>query len=205
MEHLTGAPLVVAGHRRPYPGESENGDAWFVHIIDGAYRVVLVDGVGHGGPAAHSAAIVSTVLEELPSLDPADVLQRCHQRLHGERGAVVAIAVFRVGERTLTIAGVGNVASYLLGNEREQHLLTQRGLLGSTIPTIRSTVIALPDGEWAFAMHSDGLHSKFTLLESELHGLDEPALSQLAVSLLDQYERADDDASLVLVTPRTGG
>jgi hypothetical protein len=66
------------------------------------------------------------------------------------------------------------------------------------IPRIRPEVFEL-SGDWVFALHSDGLRSRFTLKDHLAPQITAAGAEAAAERLLAQYARADDDASIVLV------
>lgn len=190
--------LAIAAALRPHARETICGDAWSFRRDGSEYRIALADGAGHGPPAAEAAGLAISVFEANGPRSPEIVLAECHAALKDTRGAVMTIAVIDEAAATLTVAGVGNVEALLLGADRERHVMIQRGLLGANIPRIRPEVFEL-SGDWVFALHSDGLRSRFTLKDHLGPQITAAGAQAAAERLLAQYARADDDASLVLV------
>src|SRR5215208_5172100 len=105
--------VAVAGATRPYPGEAANGDAWLVTWADAGCRIALIDGLGHGPPAAVAARVAIEALVHAPDLAPDAALGLCHHALLGTRGAVISIAQIAPEGTSLVYAGIGNIEAQL--------------------------------------------------------------------------------------------
>jgi hypothetical protein len=90
---------------------------------------------------------------------------------------------------------VGNVEARLWQDGRTQRLLAYRGIVGSTLPTIRTFSFPLL-ADWLLALHSDGVSAHF-----ELDAIAPLALQAAADDLLARWGRAADDATIVLAAP----
>src|SRR5438105_2735758 len=90
------------------PGQSRSGDRQAVMHFPGGALVAVVDGLGHGELAAVPAETAIEVLERYAREPVAALIQRCHERLRGTRGAVMSLASFREADSTMTWLGVGN-------------------------------------------------------------------------------------------------
>src|SRR5690348_888551 len=118
--------VVIAA--RPYPGEQVSGDLCSIQPGTGAYRIALIDGLGHGGDAAVAARAADEALATHPDLTALDALMACHRALSGTRGAAITIASVDLERAQLTYAGVGNVEGRLWQQNREQRLMVHRGI-----------------------------------------------------------------------------
>src|SRR4051812_14246067 len=125
--------VTVVGASRTYPGETDNGDAWTADWHDGACRVAVIDGVGHGPLAAAAAQLAVRTLASQPHLLPAEALRLCHDALRGSRGAAISIAHIDAERGRLTYAGVGNVEARLWLGESWQRPISYRGIVGLTL------------------------------------------------------------------------
>lgn len=193
-------PIAVAGASRPYPGETANGDAWTVQWHGSTCRIALIDGLGHGPAAAAAAQGATDVLLAHPALSPGDAMQACHHALRGTRGAVVSIAGIDLAVGQLTYAGVGNVEAQLWQGGRTERLIAYRGIVGVTLPTVRSVVIAL-ERPWLLLLHTDGVSSRFAV--ESLGEATGPAPDALATAVLARWGRDTDDATVVVAcSPR---
>ena len=194
---LSPGPIVV-GATRPYPRETANGDAWHVDRLEHTTRIALIDGLGHGPDAALAAQRAVVCLRNYPDLSPSDALRVCHAALSGSRGAALSIALVDSYTRRLTYAGVGNVEALLWVAGRQSRPIAYRGIIGATLPTLRSSEHDLGDA-WILLLHTDGISSR----------LDPPSLpefgmrahQQLADAALARWGRTSDDATVVVAAP----
>lgn len=67
---------------------------------------------------------------------PADTqrrrMARCNLRLHGTRGAAVAVAQIDTGRETLRFAGAGNISACIIDGE-VKHIASHNGIVGITM------------------------------------------------------------------------
>jgi serine phosphatase RsbU (regulator of sigma subunit) len=175
-----------------------SGDAWQVDWDGDVCRIAVVDGLGHGPQAAAAALAATADLAAHPGRDPATAVQGCHEALTGTRGAALLIVRVDLRDRQLTIAGVGNVEAQLWQNGRTQHLMSDRGIVGSVLPRIRPVVVDL-DATWLLLMYTDGIRNRFdlgTVRETASEG------KGCAEAVLNAWSRATDDATVLVAQPR---
>jgi hypothetical protein len=174
-----------------------NGDAWLVSWHEGACRVAVIDGLGHGPAAAAAAAAAVGALREAPHLDPVAALLACDRALAGTRGAAISVAWLGPSRR-LVYAGVGNVEARLWQPDREQRPVARRGIVGAAAPRGRPSEFAL-GAEWWLVVHTDGVSARFRLGELPEFGRRDP--QGLADALVARWGRQADDATAVVVRP----
>jgi serine phosphatase RsbU (regulator of sigma subunit) len=199
---MADCPLVIAAAGRPYPGESRSGDAWAAHWQAGGCRLALVDGLGHGPAAAAAADAALALLDMRPELGPAEALCACDAALRGTRGAALALAQIDAHAGRLTYAGVGNIEARLWIAGQWQRPISYRGIVGGALPRVRVFEFTL-SAPWLLVMHTDGVRDRFELDLATQPG--EGALQTLAESLLHDWARPTDDATIVLAAPRRFG
>jgi serine phosphatase RsbU (regulator of sigma subunit) len=158
----------------------------------------MIDGLGHGPQAAAAAAAAIGVLAAHPVLDLPVAMQQCHEALKGTRGAALLLIRVAMEARELTFAGVGNVEAQLWQGGRTQHLISDRGIVGATLPRTRPVTISLA-ADWLLLMYTDGIRDRFDLptLRQTAAGAD-----TLAHALLTDWSRATDDATILVAQPR---
>jgi hypothetical protein len=106
-------------------------------------------------------------------------------------------------ENLLTWIGIGNVEAVLFRGDpaakppRESALL-RGGIVGSQLPVLRPTAVALRPGD-ILVMATDGIAHKFAA-----RSYDPTSPQQLADQILRDYGKGTDDA-LVLVVRYQGG
>jgi serine phosphatase RsbU (regulator of sigma subunit) len=176
-----------------------SGDAYAVHWSDGACRIAVIDGLGHGVEAAAASALAVGVLNAHPALDVAEALRRCHPALMGTRGAAISIARLDLARGELVYAGIGNVEGHLWQGGRHERLIAYRGIIGSAVRTFRQFTLPLLES-WALLMHSDGISARVDLGALDLPQPWEP--DALAEAVLARYGRTHDDALAVVAMPR---
>jgi serine phosphatase RsbU (regulator of sigma subunit) len=196
VSRVAPAELAIAAAARPYPGETVNGDAWQLDWFEGACRIAVIDGLGHGPQAALAADAARASLSARLDLSPVDALRACHVALAGTRGAAMSIATVDAAAAQLTFAGVGNVEGHLLQHGKQQRLVAHRGIVGAAFPNVRALVFDLP-AEWLLVLHTDGISARFQIedLPPELHTHPQ----RLADGLLGGWSRAGDDATIVVI------
>jgi len=157
----------------------------------------VVDGIGHGEEAAHSAELAVSALNGSDGLTPISLLRRCQQCLQGTRGAVLSMAWFSSADDTMTWLGVGNVAGVLLRREaygvaRQEPLLLRAGTVGAQLPYVSAAVLPVGYGD-TLILATDGIRSGFA------DALNINASTQeIARHIIENHWRKIDDG-LVLV------
>lgn len=191
----------VGGLSRPMTNEEVCGDSFAVVAQGSRHVAVLADGLGHGPLAAAASQAAVQVLIEGTTDGPAALLAEMGSRLRHTRGAAVAVADVDLDERVLRFAGVGNVAGWILHDERRQGMPSQPGIVGGRPPrAVRERVFALTPGA-VVVLHSDGLTDKWELTSYPgIRARTAPVIA--AVLLRDAGVRHDDACVAVLKTPR---
>lgn len=192
--------LTLAVAERPFPGEDVSGDAWRVDWDGDTCRLAMIDGLGHGPEAAVAAEAAISTLAAHPVCDLAAAVQACHAALRGTRGAALLVICIALAARELTFAGVGNVEAQLWQDGQARHLISDRGIVGATLPRIRPVTVPL-EAEWLLLMYTDGLRNRFVLPALRQTAPDAHALSH---TLLNDWSRATDDATVLVAQPRQG-
>lgn len=188
---------------RPLAGESESGDLHAVAPFDGGVLLAVVDGLGHGPEAATASRLAARVLTSDPSLEPVELMQRCHRALRGSRGAAMLVVSLLFAPSRFSWAGVGNVEGFRVrrtggaGNAREA-LISAAGVVGYQLPVQRTREASLELSD-LFVLATDGISPGFM---EDLTGAGEP--EEIAHAILTSHARASDDA-LVLVARYNGG
>jgi serine/threonine protein phosphatase PrpC len=179
------------------PGENKSGDRYVVKNLPEGALLAVVDGIGHGEDAAHSAELAAGVFNGSDARSLISLVRRCHERLQGTRGAVVSLAWFSPADDTMTWLGVGNVAGVLLRREaygvaRQESLLLRAGMVGAPLPHISATVVPVSYGD-TLIFATDGIRSGFA---DRLNV--NSSRQEIARQIIRNHWRKHDDA-LVLV------
>jgi serine phosphatase RsbU (regulator of sigma subunit) len=192
--------LIVCAASQTYPGETANGDAWQADWHEGSCRISVIDGLGHGPQAAAASLAALETLRLHPELSPRDALTACHTALFSTRGAAMSIATIDTACELLVYAGIGNVDAHLLRRGQQERLVAYRGIVGAALPRIHDFRFSL-ERQWLLLMHTDGIRSRFRLedLPPALHANPQ----QLAETILSDWGRPSDDATIVVIRPRS--
>lgn len=194
------ATSAVSGLVRPMRGQQVSGDAIAHRTFDGGHLAMVADGLGHGPLAAEASARAVEVFHESTNRSPEQLVRLMHAALSGTRGAAVAVVRLDLVSRTVVFAGVGNIAGRLLGEQLSRSLVSQPGIVGHNLPTIRESTFDCSASR-AVVLHSDGLTEMWDL--SGLPGVISQGPAVLAATVMrDAGVRRDDAAVLVLEVPR---
>lgn len=146
---------------RALPGQDVSGDRALVLDTGAGVLFAVLDGLGHGAPAAEAADRAMAILTENCG-EPLDVLMvLCHRAMVETRGAAVSLALIEPGE-TLQWLGVGNVDSRLLtlgpaGAELRATMLLTGGIVGYRLPShLQPQTLPIRPGD-LLLMATDGI------------------------------------------------
>jgi negative regulator of sigma-B (phosphoserine phosphatase) len=190
-----------------HKGEKRSGDVAVFAPSQHGGLVAVIDGLGHGDGAADAAEAAAKVLETWVDEPPQRLLERCHEELQRTRGAVMTLAWFDLGERTMQWTGVGNVEARFVRagagtNARHDSPVVLGGVVGFNLPQVRMQTIALEPGD-AVVLATDGVAADYSAsLESGV------GAQQLAERVLERHGKGTDDALAVVVRylgPPAGG
>ena len=187
------APVDWGVAARPKPGETLSGDRAMVLPFDGGTVVAVVDGLGHGSPAAADAEAAERILREDPANSVIALAKRCHDALRGARGVVMSLAQIDAGQSTLTWLSIGNVEGVLVQPAGRARLINRGGVVGSALPPLRAEVIDVAQGG-LLVFATDGVAGAF----ADDVALDSRPPRDIADDLLRRFGRQSDD-ELVLV------
>ena len=181
-----------------HAGERRSGDVAVFAPSQRGGLVAVIDGLGHGDGAADAAETAARVLEQWVDDTPQRLLERCHEELQQTRGAVMTLAWFDLGERTMEWTGVGNVEARFVRagagpDARHDSPVVLGGVVGFNLPRVRMQTMALEPGD-AVVLASDGVAADFSVsLESGVPS------QQLAERVLERHGKGTDDARAVVV------
>ncbi len=193
-------PLVlergVAG--LAHEGEGRSGDlAVFAPSARGGL-VAVIDGLGHGDPAADAAEAAAEVLRREVEREPQELLELCHTELRRTRGAVMTLAWFDLERRAMTWTGVGNVEARFVRagagvDARHDSPVVLGGVVGYNLPQVRLGTVPLAPGD-AVVLATDGVTADFSVSLASGVGAQE-----LAERVLAKHGKGTDDALAAVV------
>jgi anti-sigma regulatory factor (Ser/Thr protein kinase) len=178
----------------PKRGQTECGDVWALHHLGAGWRVVVVDGLGHG-PDARAAAISVANAVAASRSGAAEALASAHLAARATRGAAAAVAEIDPSG-SIRFGGVGNVAAVLLGPRSAQNMVSINGTLGQGVVRPREFTYAAPAGG-LLVVTSDGLASRWSL--DGYPGLQSRHPALVAAILYRDHSRNRDDLTVLAV------
>ncbi len=119
--------------------EQPSGDAFLAVEHGDGTLLAVVDGIGHGTPAAVASQTAVALMRARPADPPIVLLRACHEALRETRGAVLTLAQVQASGRVAWI-GVGNVAAALIEPEPASSLrwlAVSGGTVGRSLPPLR--------------------------------------------------------------------
>ena len=194
MDHLT-LPRVEWGVASRAL-ETVSGDAHLVQPLTDGALFAVVDGLGHGPPAAEAARAAIRSLEA-GAEQPVRAIAECHERLKSTRGVVLMLAWLEGSGDSLSWLGVGNAQGVLHSGEpgkaRQQTLVGRVGVVGRQLPPLHATRVPIAPGD-VLVLATDGIRSNF-MPAAILH--DSP--QRIAEEILEQHWTRGDDALVLVV------
>lgn len=184
-------------------GQEVSGDAAAVEEDRGGYLVAVVDGLGHGEPAAAAAALGLEVIRSNRAEPLDNLLVLCHQAMVVTRGAAMTLARVDVGHCSLTWVGVGNVEAFLLRNMPTGTALVASpvlygGIVGFDLPRVTLQQVELRTGD-TIVFATDGVDPRFAA--AVRLGMD---VGNIAENVLGSWGKGTDDALVLASRFRAG-
>jgi phosphoserine phosphatase RsbX len=174
----------------------QSGDLHLVMPVPRGALVAVIDGLGHGPPAAEASRAAVTVLREHAGASVAELLELCHAELRRTRGAVMSLAALDSQRGAVDWCGIGNVEGALFsaapGHARHD-IVCRGGVVGYRMPALKVTTVPLsPQDLLVFA--TDGVSSSFAQAV-DVEG--EP--QEIADRVLARCGKRSDDALVLVV------
>ncbi|HEX5222075.1 MAG TPA: SpoIIE family protein phosphatase [Verrucomicrobiae bacterium] len=186
---------------RTLAGQPCSGDACFVNEAEEQTILAVIDGLGHGPPAADAAATAVAELQSNPDLPLVRLIERCHRALLHQRGVAMTLVSIPSTGNVLNWVGVGNVWGGLFvaagSQQRWRSLLPQMGIVGHRLPRLRVGQAELTPGDW-LVVATDGVSIDF---DGGIAMKGPPR--EVATGLLTRHFKGNDDA-LVLAARYPG-
>jgi hypothetical protein len=164
---------------------------------EGGHLLAIIDGLGHGAPAAQAADAAIALIAQQPQTALAELLSQLDTHLNGTRGAAIGLArIESVGSRwRLLHAGIGNTRTLRCRGTQALRLSSQHGIVGGELPRqVAVTETELQPGDWLL-MFSDGLDEMLNPGLSLPEWERDPGL--LCEHLLARWRRERDDAGVL--------
>jgi len=182
---------------RALAGQRLSGDRGLCVEFRNGVLVAAIDGLGHGDEAAAAADVAARVLENMRGAPIGEIIERCHEQLHGTRGVAMSLAVFDIPHASMTWAGIGNVDAVLVRAEPgaggcDEALVMAGGIVGYRLPAFPTRTFIVHPGD-TLVLATDGIRHGF---RAEVMPVRDP--QQIADDIVSKWGKTNDDACAVV-------
>lgn len=182
----------------PYPGETACGDAWSCTENSGQ-TLLVVDGLGHGLPAAEAAGRAVTAFENSEGAGCVELATQIHRALLPTRGAAIALARIDGAHRLVRYVGIGNIAGAYVADGQFRRMVSHNGTAGHANPRIAEFTYPYSQAP-TLILHTDGMSSRWDF--ANYPGLSARHPSVIAGVLYRDHRRGRDDTCVTVVRGR---
>lgn len=159
-----------------------------------ASLLLIVDGLGHGTPAALAAQEAERVIALTPMASLDSLFARLDAALQSTRGAAVGLA--RIHGARLSYAAVGNTRALRWRAGEHTRLPSQYGIVGDGRPKRLQTIELDLQVDDALVLYTDGLDESLRIDAIPMDWRRDP--EHLCASLIAHWKNADDDAAVLV-------
>ncbi len=192
---------AIGGICLPHPAETVCGDSLSYGVSGVCMSLFAVDGLGHGASAAEASREAVRIFDSHPTAAPGDILDRVHGGLRSTRGAAAAVALVDRSRGTVRFAGVGNIAGWIVTDDRVRAMVSHGGILGHQVRRVQEFDYPLPPDALVI-LHSDGLTARWKL--DPYPGLLRRDTAIVAGVIYRDAVRGRDDSSILVYRPGSG-
>jgi anti-sigma regulatory factor (Ser/Thr protein kinase) len=184
------------------PGETVSGDGFFCRADDKGAKLMLADGLGHGPDANLAMNEAVNAFKACAFDQPVEILRFMHSFIRKTRGVVATVMIMDFEQNTFNIAGIGNIATKMIGGVNSRNHLSYNGIVGHTIPNTMNEQLMTFNDYQQFIMCSDGIRSRWDL--AKYPGIQKHDLALQAAAIYKDFARRNDDMSVAIikVTPK---
>ena len=192
---LSGFPLEVGIASRPCPGFEQNGDAYVQHLGPGFLLAGVIDGLGHGQFAAKASASARNYVMGHADNDLQDIFAGASRMCLGTRGAAMTLARLKWGDRTMVLAGKGNVDVRFPEGHPEGSFVPARGFVGKDNSGVQMRTFVWGE-RLCVLIYSDGISSACTEVFRDASAM---SAQDIASTILMRHARSNDDATILVI------
>lgn len=190
--------IELAGLFLAHPDEDTCGDRWQAWERSHGMRIAVVDGMGHGLPAAEASNTILHMLGEQSRLQPAYALGSVMHDYRNVRGGVATVADLDTSRGEVHYANIGNISSMRLRPGEIKRFPTKNGFVGNRSSEPLGETTSFEAGDYLI-FHSDGLKSVGAEMLPPLYG---HSCLLMAAWLLENGEVLKDDVTIVIARAR---
>lgn len=179
---------------RPMHGSRYNGDMYFIKEFNHKVLISIIDGLGHGEPAALASSKCVKCIEEHYASKLDEIFKYCDIELRKTNGVVMGIIFIDLEHFSLSYAGVGNIGARVISG-KPIHLISRDGIVGYKLPRIKEYKYNYNIGDTVL-MYSDGISSKTAQYPASK--IKKQDVQETANEIMKLYAKEEDDATVVV-------
>lgn len=195
-------PLDVGVATVPKQGETQNGDSYVIKHWSCQTLVGVIDGLGHGEPAARAACAARQYVQAHFDQPLEAIFRGAGVACRATRGVVMALAVIDWERERISFASIGNIEARAIDYPGRFNVMVRRGIVGLNAPPARVSELPWPVTAMLI-LHSDGISTHWRW-EDVAHLANQPA-APLARDLLAALARPQDDSTILVVRGSSPG
>ncbi len=181
----------------PKPTETLSGDGCMYKDTERYFKLLLLDGLGHGIEANKVVEEAHANLVLCPYHDPEEIIRFLHPPLKKTRGGVGTVVVLDKADNTFKILGVGNISSKVISGKEDKNIMSYNGIIGHNIPGTMNSHILLAKDYRYLILCSDGVKSRWELTKYPMIFRYDPMI--IASAIYKDFGRRTDDTSVVIL------
>lgn len=176
--------------------ETVSGDGSAYKLNDRYFKLLEMDGLGHGPEANDAVKEAVRAFQLCPYHSPSEIIRYIHEAIKKTRGGVGAVAVYDFHLKQWLVAGIGNITIKLVNAVEVKNLMSYNGTIGHNIPELILDQKIKTDNFKQVIMCSDGIKSRWEL--SKYPGIHRYDPSIIAAAIYKDYASHTDDMSVVI-------
>ena len=181
-----------------YHNSPHCGDQCRVWLHEGKTVACIVDGLGHGLGAEEAAkAAIEYVSRHLQDPLP-DLFAGCNTAIRKSRGVAMAVAIINHFNGHMTYSCIGNTRAAII-EKNTQHISGDPGIVGGGFQNLLVDTYCFSKGA-TIVFWSDGIE-EFINFDRYRRHMRESA-QNLAERIINDFNKGDDDASVMVVNDR---
>lgn len=186
--------LVLDSVSIPKPRYETTGDEWAFWNIKKIWRLIVVDGTGHGSRASLAARDAIAVFLKNKS-DPLEkLIKKIHDKLLATVGASIAVVEIDIKKNSFEMISIGNISLRIFDPKNSEiQCISSGGSVGNRLIHNKTSRYAWTPQSTLIA-HTDGIR-RFSLDKTVLS--KDPVL--IAALLFRDFFRGNDDGTVVVV------
>ncbi len=180
----------------PLQGEQLCGDGWSVREGEDGLAFAVIDGLGHGLPAAQASDEALNIFARQSNLASSRTIEAMHEAMRATCGAAVLVGHVQPARLVATCAGIGNIGGAVMSLRKPQGFVSLDGVVGYRYRKVQAF-----DYEFApddiVVLHSDGLKTPVGL--DAFPGLRSKSAGIIAGVLYKHCRRGSDDETVLVI------